>query len=352
MYHRQVCEAMSLVIPVRKSKKMKKAKKTQNAKKKPGQRERMRPREEGLIRRPRGRKPNWAKDWNELQGGWVDKDGRVTRPCGSAPAKASKKRKANEAKSPDPDRPLLDVKEYVCPITGNLPVDPVMAEDGRIYERDAIEQWFQTNDGTQCPSPMTNKMIGRHLVEAIQQRNIIENLVENKLIVGEQADTWARETAEWNSMSTEMREHFRKASHGDANSTSTIAFAYRYGTHGRQVDMEQAARWFNKSTLLGSAMGGAGLAILYLNGTGVRACPVRGHIELARAAMAGSEHAAICLGQHMAEGYFVGDGDTDQARYWYKLSVDCTHKDATNGQKKMREEWLATHGRNYHIDPP
>ena len=34
--------------------------------------------------------------------------------------------------------------EYLCPITRELPVDPVMAEDGRIYERSAIEKHFIT----------------------------------------------------------------------------------------------------------------------------------------------------------------------------------------------------------------
>ena len=34
------------------------------------------------------------------------------------------------------------IEEYVCPITAELPVDPVNAEDGRFYERHAIEEWF------------------------------------------------------------------------------------------------------------------------------------------------------------------------------------------------------------------
>ena len=31
-------------------------------------------------------------------------------------------------------------EEYVCPITAELPIDPVIAEDGRCYERCAIEE--------------------------------------------------------------------------------------------------------------------------------------------------------------------------------------------------------------------
>ena len=30
-----------------------------------------------------------------------------------------------------------------CPITQELPIDPVMAKDGKIYERTAILKWFR-----------------------------------------------------------------------------------------------------------------------------------------------------------------------------------------------------------------
>ena len=31
--------------------------------------------------------------------------------------------------------------EFLCPITQELPIDPVTVEDGRVYERSAIEEW-------------------------------------------------------------------------------------------------------------------------------------------------------------------------------------------------------------------
>ena len=37
------------------------------------------------------------------------------------------------------------VDELLCPITQQLPVDPVTAEDGRLYERAAINEWFEKN---------------------------------------------------------------------------------------------------------------------------------------------------------------------------------------------------------------
>jgi hypothetical protein len=35
--------------------------------------------------------------------------------------------------------------EFLCPITQELPIDPVTAEDGHVYERSAIEEWLEQN---------------------------------------------------------------------------------------------------------------------------------------------------------------------------------------------------------------
>jgi len=95
--------------------------------------------------------------------------------------------------------------EYLCPITRELPVDPVMAEDGRIYERSAIEKHFITcqssnlgvdssvtrssndqqgeSDSVPPPrhttSPMSGGKIGTNLYEAVQARNTIHFLISS-----------------------------------------------------------------------------------------------------------------------------------------------------------------------------
>ena len=38
-------------------------------------------------------------------------------------------------------------KEFVCPITQELPIKPVTGEDGKIYEEAAIREWFARNNG-------------------------------------------------------------------------------------------------------------------------------------------------------------------------------------------------------------
>ena len=56
--------------------------------------------------------------------------------------------------------------EFLCPITQELPVDAVFAEDGRVYERSAIEEWLSKPD--QQRSPHTGDAMGSRLFPATQ----------------------------------------------------------------------------------------------------------------------------------------------------------------------------------------
>jgi len=82
--------------------------------------------------------------------------------------------------------------EFVCPITLELPIEPVTAEDGAIYERDAIEKYFlmRTSQGLALRSPLTNKPMGQGLLPAIQVRNAVERLVRSGAVGGEKAERW------------------------------------------------------------------------------------------------------------------------------------------------------------------
>jgi U-box domain len=76
--------------------------------------------------------------------------------------------------------------DLICPITLELPFDPVMAEDGRIYDRSAIEKHIEHRRG-ELKSPMTNLSMGSRLVPVPQTKNVIDTLVEGGFISGELA---------------------------------------------------------------------------------------------------------------------------------------------------------------------
>ena len=70
------------------------------------------------------------------------------------------------------------IEEHTCPITGALMKDPVTAEDGRWYERTAIEAWFAKHPNQSAKSPVTGSVMGFRLLSNVQARNVIAKLVE------------------------------------------------------------------------------------------------------------------------------------------------------------------------------
>ena len=59
----------------------------------------------------------------------------------------------------------LSPDSLICPISGELFYDPVIAMDGFVYERLEIEKWFQEHN----TSPINRKEIARNLVGKIEQ---------------------------------------------------------------------------------------------------------------------------------------------------------------------------------------
>ena len=77
--------------------------------------------------------------------------------------------------------------EFVCPIMHELPMDPVMAEDGHVYERKAIEEWFACGNGK---SPITNSAMGSRVLPAVQVKNMIVSMVKSGVLSGKTVDEW------------------------------------------------------------------------------------------------------------------------------------------------------------------
>ena len=106
------------------------------------------------------------------------------------------KRKAIADTSDNKQRKLIDemVEELVCAITQELPLDPVTAEDGRIYDRVAIAKWFAARENSNLPikSPVTNETMSKRLLPAVQIRNNIKLMVKSGFITNDKADAWER----------------------------------------------------------------------------------------------------------------------------------------------------------------
>ena len=78
------------------------------------------------------------------------------------------------------------LSSVTCPISQALVVDPVMAEDGTIYERDQITKWLSSNKR----SPVTNAAMGGNLVAAQNTRSLVESLLESENVDDDAAAAW------------------------------------------------------------------------------------------------------------------------------------------------------------------
>ena len=233
--------------------------------------------------------------------------------------------------------------EYLCPITHKLPIEPVIAEDGELYELEAITTWFEKNKDAFARSPMTNKPIGKRLVPALHVSKAIARLINSGVISGEDAQEWKERQDELQSIDPQWRPTLTKAHKGDARSMRIIGFYYKDGVHGFKQNQEKYIEWIKKAAMENDPVAVGCNGVLFIRGINCSKDVVRGVIELTRAAMLGSENAAICIANHYSNGEHLIAKDENEATRWYKFSKTCSFKDAILRFQNRRDVWLEDH---------
>merc|ERR1719253_2179509 len=94
---------------------------------------------------------------------------------------------AHEGRAGTYERLRSILADHTCSITRELIQGPVFAEDGHLYEREAITRWLATH----ATSPRTNLPMGKTLVPSVVARQTIANLLEMDGVVSDAA------AAEW-----------------------------------------------------------------------------------------------------------------------------------------------------------
>jgi len=75
---------------------------------------------------------------------------------------------------------IVPPSEFVCPISHEIMLDPVITNDGKIYERKAIEKWLETHN----TSPITNLVLqNKTLVAYPYVKSKIEDFRKEKNII-------------------------------------------------------------------------------------------------------------------------------------------------------------------------
>ena len=213
-----------------------------------------------------------------------------------------------------------------------------MAKDGVVYERAAIERWFETKEGDPT-SPSTGAVISTELIPAPQIRNTIEALVKSGAIDGlEVATAWKQKLAD----ETKVKELLAKTEGGDGDAMYVLGVWYEYGKNGLAIDKAQARAWYERSAAAGDIRGIAAIGECVLHGIGGSTDTSLGLVVITEAATKGSDYAAWVLGKAFFKGTSGLSKDPARARYWLKKIADgeCAHKHLNNKAKATAAEWL------------
>ena len=230
-------------------------------------------------------------------------------------------------------------EELVCPITQELPVDPVTAEDGRVYERSAIEAHIKGRSAEALKSPITNEPMGPRLFPAVQTRNNIERMVKSGAIGGDKAAAWQKRIEE----EERVAETRRKAEGGDAAAMRDLGSWYREGEKGLAVDLKQSFEWFERAAeQLDDARALTSCAQALLEGKGVSRDTARGHFMLGAACALGAEHACYLKGWGHQFGQWGLKRDDKQVARWFRKMPGCSIKNSAIA-REMAAKWLREH---------
>jgi TPR repeat protein len=200
----------------------------------------------------------------------------------------------------------------ICPITLQLPLDPVTTKDGQIYERSAILQHFEANGHT---SPITRDAIGDKLIALVHVKSLIESSIRDDLIPDVLANNWKEKESERN----EFDELVRKAEGGDTDAMYNVGKIYYFGKNGVGKDGKAAFEWYKRASDKRNtrAMGFFGSTLL----DGAEEFDVEKNVTsaillLVMAAEGGSDIACIELGCVLADGIDGLPEDPPKAIYF------------------------------------
>lgn len=226
--------------------------------------------------------------------------------------------------------------ELVCPFTLELPFDPVTAEDGRVYERSAIEQHIKGKSSEELKSPMTGSKMGSRLFPAVQHKNLIQSMIESGDITGSLADNWNKRAKQ----KTAMDALIKKAESGGGKAMERLGHYYLRGREGFKRDYKLAYAWNKKAHESGMVAGTARMAYVLLRGQGVKR-EKEGIMFLSIAAAQGSDTASYRLGLALADGKHGLPVNKPEAIKWLlkSLSDECKLKHMNEvGRKHAREK--------------
>ena len=259
--------------------------------------------------------------------------GKRTLVCDMAPKRFNSPAAA-DAQELKRTRSAVDeaISEFVCPITQVLPIDPVTAEDGKVYERSAITEWLEKHQR----SPLTNEPMDTRLTAAHQVKNMIRTMITTGVYKGDKAQAWQQVLKD-----EAVLEKWRAgAERGEGVAMEHLGSSYKTGRRGLNADKAKAYEWYLKSHETGCVRGTVALGQCYLEGAGVAMNTALAAVYSTSAAKDGSKLACCNLGICFQNGGSGFPKDLKQARYWYQRAQEAGMNDIRPDDLTRSANWL------------
>jgi TPR repeat protein len=232
--------------------------------------------------------------------------------------------------------------EYICPITHELPIKPVLAEDGKVYEEADILKHFASTTHSRVKSPMTNEFMGKTLKPAPDRVALFENLIPTGIWDCERAKEWL---AKYNAIKADenyVKQIKMRAEAGDAQSMLQLGDAYANGKFRVAKDPVVGHEWYQKAADLSHPTACANMGLAHNHGSG--GVPQNKSLAasyILAAAMLGSEAGCYMVGDLYYHGRLGYPEDEEKAKAWFTKMERCGLKDAGDVRReraKMRLE--------------
>ena len=117
--------------------------------------------------------------------------------------------------------------EFVCPLTQELPVNPVIASDGHVYEQSAFQQLVSVAKAENKPlrSPITKQKMRRRAYPVHSSKNVIGHVVKSGTLDESMCSNWKTHDLTYNVLET-----LKKKAQKDPRKYGKLGDAYYFGT--------------------------------------------------------------------------------------------------------------------------
>mmetsp|Transcript_8705 Transcript_8705/g.16857 ORF Transcript_8705/g.16857 Transcript_8705/m.16857 type:complete len:360 (-) Transcript_8705:27-1106(-) len=148
-------------------------------------------------------------------------------------------------------------EEYICAITHELMVDPVVADDGNTYERSAIMQWLQTN--TKSPLDPSTTIDPSRLIGSRAVFKSIEKLVMSGDIDEDLRKDWFARKKKFDLLKAKLLYDegrvLEAANLGLPKAQGKVSSYYYHGDHDFEKDVDKCFEFATKAAEAGDMYG-------------------------------------------------------------------------------------------------